>query len=450
MAAVALALCGPSFGAPCRIEIVDKSCGWPVPMVELETLHHVKFVSDNAGVIAFDLPELMGRETWFSINGQGYGVDKDGFGNAGVRFKPESGQTHRVEVERKIIARRLGRVTGGGLFGESQKLGAELGWRESGLLGQDSVQNAEFGGKLFWMWGDTTLPQYPLGLFGSPGAVTGPRPLAAFEPPLRLPLDYFKSAKGELKNLADMPGEGPTWVSGLVSLPDKNGKEHLVLTYSKDRGFVHIYEKGLATWDDASESFQRLKVVWRENTSAGEPAIPDGHVVKWTDDSGQRWVLFCNPFPAVRCPATFEAWQDEHVWEGLKPPKELRAAGSGEKVRPQSGSMAWNAWRKRWVAIFVQGDGKSSALGEVWYAESREPMGPWGLAVKVLSHDNYSFYNPSLHAEFTPPNSPILLFEGTCTAEFADHPPKTPRYDYNQVMYRLDLDDARLIPAHVE
>jgi hypothetical protein len=110
--------------------------------------------------------------------------------------------------------------------------------------------------------------------------------------------------------------------------------------------------------------------------------------------------------------------------------------------------MAWSAWRKRWVAVFVQTDGHPSLLGEVWYAEARQPTGPWGPAVKVLSHDNYTFYNPSLHPEFTPDNSPILIFEGTYSAEFARNPPPTPRYNYNQILYRLDLDDRRLSPAH--
>src|SRR5580693_5166906 len=93
---------------PCRIEVVDKACGWPVPLVELQTLHGVRFVTDNAGVIAFDLPELMGRETWLEVTGQGYEVKKDGFGYAGVRFTPQPGAVHRVEVVRTIIARRLG------------------------------------------------------------------------------------------------------------------------------------------------------------------------------------------------------------------------------------------------------------------------------------------------------------------------------------------------------
>ena len=46
-----------------------------------------------------------------------------------------------------------------------------------------------------------------------------------------------------------------------------------------------------------------------------------------------------------------------------------------------------------------------------------------------------------------PDGSPILIFEGTYTMQFANHPAPTPRYDYNQILYRLDLDDPRLEPA---
>ena len=95
----------------------------------------------------------------------------------------------------------------------------------------------------------------------------------------------------------------------------------------------------------------------------------------------------------------------------------------------------------------MQKFGKPSAFGELWYAEADAPTGPWGPAVKVLSHANYTFYNPRLHPEFTPAESPILLFEGTYTREFADHPHPTPRYDYNQILYRLDLDEPAFAPA---
>ena len=57
---------------------------------------------------------------------------------------------------------------------------------------------------------------------------------------------------------------------------------------------------------------------------------------------------------------------------------------------------------------------------------------------------SHYIYNPVIHTEGTDPDSSVLLFEGTYTASFADRPPKTPRWDYTQVLYRLDLDDPRL------
>ena len=69
-------------------------------------------------------------------------------------------------------------MTGAGIFAESQKLGRDLDWPESGVFGSDSVQNAVHRGKLFWAWGDNThgvlgdgsttsqLNPEPLGLTG--------------------------------------------------------------------------------------------------------------------------------------------------------------------------------------------------------------------------------------------------------------------------------------------
>lgn len=442
------ALCRPSPGLglePCRIDVVERGSGWPVPLVELRTTHGVRFVSDNAGVIAFDLPELMGVETWFYVSGNGYEVPKDGFGYQGVRLKPEPGQRLKVEVTRAILARRLGRLTGAGLFAESQKVGLELDFRESGVLGCDSVLNATYQGRLFWFWGDTVLARYPLGLFNTLGATTPPQPLTSQPPPLRPRFDYFRGSDGLPREVAAMPGPGPTWLSACVALPDKTELPHLVATYSKIQGYLDAYEKGLCVWNDRSASFARLRIVWsKSDQSRTPPAIPDGHPILWTDSNAKPWVLFGNPFPKLRCPATFEAWQDASTWEVLQPQASVQAAQSGAKVRPHTGSIAWNPWRKRWVTVFMEASGKPSAFGELWYAEALNPEGPWGPAVKILSHENYTFYNPKLHSEFTAPDSPILLFEGTYTKEFADHPAATPRYDYNQILYRLDLDDPAL------
>jgi hypothetical protein len=434
--------------APFRIDIVDKESGWPVPMVELTTTHSVKFVSDNAGRVAFDLPELMGVETWLDVVADGYEMPADGFGKRGVRIMPVGGKSQTVEVVRTSIAKRLGRITGAGLFAESQKLGLERNWRESGIVGSDSVQNAVHNGKLHWSWGDTSIARYPLGIFHSTGATTPIKPLTKFEPPLRLKLDYFVDEKKQPRGIAKMPGKGPTWLAGYANLPDKAGKERLVASYVKVEPPMEVYETGLCVWNDTTEEFEQVRTLWtRSEGEKKHPPLPQGHSVIVDEPSGMKVALFGNPLPALSCPATFEAWQNPSKWEILKPQEKFTSATDGEPVKPSAGSIAWNEYRKRWVTVFHEFFGKPSGFGEVWYAEADSPQGPWGPAVKVLSHRNYSYYNPALHPEFTPADSPILLFEGTHSTMFANRPEPTPRYEYNQILYRLDLDDPKLAPA---
>jgi hypothetical protein len=431
---------------------VEKGSGWPVPLVELRTTHHRRFVTDNAGLIAFDDPELMGGDVWFDVSGHGYSVPRDGLGQRGVRLRPVPGGRIRVEVERSIVARRLGRLTGSGLFAESQSLGEPTGNAvETGVLGCDSVLNAVHRGRLFWVWGDTTLAGYPLGIFDSTGATSTVQPLDRFEPPLRPGpvLKLFRDAAGKPRAIARMPGSGPTWLSGLASIPDASGEARLVASYVKIKPPLEAYESGLCAWNEKEQKFEPLRQVWTKTDAAPKtPPMPEGHPVTWRDSGGREWLLFGNPFPTLRCPARFESWQDPKTWEVLEPQAVLKAAGSSEEVKPHSGSIAWNAYRGRWVTVFMEKFGKPSAFGELWYAEAKSPTGPWGPAVKVLSHENYTFYNPRLHPEFTAADSPVLLFEGTYTMQFSDRPVPTARYDYNQILYRLDLDDPALEGAH--
>jgi hypothetical protein len=435
--------------APCCITVVEKGSGWPVPMVELRTVHEVRFVSDNAGRIAFDLPELMGQDTWFTVTSDGYEVPADGYGKRGVRVTPRPGKSLTIEVGRTCIAKRLGRLTGAGLFGESQKLGLESDRKESGVLGCDSVQNAVHDGRIFWAWGDTSIARYPLGIFDTTSATTAIRPLATFTPPLQLRFDYFADDAGGPRGVAKMPGKGPTWLSGCVTLPDKTGTQRLVAAYVKSKPPMEGYESGLCAWNEKRSSFEHLRTVWtKSEATPKQPPMPQGHPVIIDGDDGKKWALFGHPFPKLRCPATFEAWQDPGRWENVTAPEGIRSSPDGKLIKAASGSIAWNVYRKRWVTIFMELFGAPSGFGEIWYAEADSPYGPWGPAVKVLSHNNYAFYNPQLHPEFTPADSPILLFEGTHSKTFANHPEPTPRYDYNQILYRLDLDDARLAPAH--
>src|SRR5262249_27819005 len=107
-------------------------------------------------------------------------------------------------------------------------------------------------------------------------------------------------------------------------------------------------------------------------------------------------------------------------------------------ILAHGGSVYWNKYRGRWVMITVEFGG-TSALGEVWYAEGDTPLGPWVYARKVVTHDRYSFYNPKQHPLFDKAGGRTIFFEGTYTREFSGNGERTPRYDYNQIMYKLDL-----------
>lgn len=432
-----------AFGVtPCKIEVIDSQNDWPVPMVELTTNHGVRLVSDNNGVIAFDLPELMDTETWFEINGHGYEVRKDGFGYRGVRLRPLPGTNLTVKVDRTLPAKRLGRLTGAGIYAESQKCGLEMDWREQQILGCDTVQNVQHANKQFWLWGDTTLAGHPLGRFHSIAATTDRMRRVPTEPPVKFRYEYLSNRDGFPRNVAQMPGNGPTWCDGLASLPDLNGTQQLVATYRKIHPPLDEYERGLCVWNEKEQQFNRHRVVWSKNSSEPEPpASPYGHPVRWTDETGVEWLLFGDPWPTVRCRATFEDWTDPNAWEAIQAPKFATTAEHGRKIIPHRGSVAYSSYRQQWITIFTQLHGERSKLGEIWYAESKSPTGPWENAVHVATHDNYTFYNPMIHPQSLDKNSPVILFEGTFTHVFSEADHLTARYDYNQILYRLDLDE---------
>ena len=178
---------GKRTGTPyAEITVLDAESGRGVPLVELETVHHVRFVTDNAGRIAVGDPDLLDREVFFYVHSHGYEVPKDGFGFRGVRLTLQAGQPSVIRLKRRQIAERLCRLTGEGLYRDSLLLGYRMpqaldnnqeavaaGRRGRGLVaGQDSVQAALYRQRIYWFWGDTNRLLYPLGLFRTAGATT--------------------------------------------------------------------------------------------------------------------------------------------------------------------------------------------------------------------------------------------------------------------------------------
>jgi hypothetical protein len=64
-----------------------------------------------------------------------------------------------------------------------------------------------------------------------------------------------------------------------------------------------------------------------------------------------------------------------------------------------------------------------------------------------IAEANHDFYNPVHHDFFDRAGGRVIYFEGTFTNTFSRDPVVIPRYEYNQLMYRLDLSDERLKPA---
>ncbi len=474
-----------------KIRVVDDATGRGVPLVELKTVNDVRHYTDSHGVVAFYEPGLMGRQVFFHVASHGYEFPKDGFGFAGKTLLTEPGGSATLRIRRINLAERLYRVTGAGVYRDTILCGETAPTRQpllnGDVLGSDSVMTAVYRGRIYWFWGDTNWPQYPLGNFHTPGAVSELPGHGGLDPDAGVDLRYFIADNGFAKPTAKMEGEGPTWIGDLTVVKDANGKERMFASYAKIKPPMTVYRRGLMEWNDERQQFDH-RLTLDDHASRHSP----GHTFQ-QDVNGVRYVYFCNPYPLTRVPATPEAYCDpaqyesftclaegssldeprlardengrlRYAWkrhtlavgpgeqepwirEGRMKPREallqLRDRDTGKAVLAHSGSVSWNAHRRRWVMVAVELKGETSLLGEVWYAEADTPLGPWAYAVKIVTHDRYSFYNPKHHPMFDQDGGRVLYFEGTYTHTFSGNPHPTPRYDYNQIMYRLDLAGAR-------
>lgn len=438
-----------------EIRVVDEATGRGVPLVELESVHNVRWVTDNAGRIAFHEPGLMDREVFFHVRSHGYEAARDGFGYRGARLRPSAGGRADVRIKRLNIAERLYRVTGQGLYRDSLMLGHPAPLAEpllnGGVLGQDSVQAVVHGGVIRWFWGDTNRAGYPLGLFRTSGAISRLPSSGGLPAADGIDLEYIAGEDGFSRAMVDLPEkEGVIWIDGLSVISDGRGGDALICHYSRRAGLADELAHGIAVLDEDADVFRSAAV--RE---PGAWQIPRGHPTRWKDPEGADWLLIGDPFLHTRVrasldsvldPAAYEAWDGRQWQKAAAPPKPAPLADveTGESIGIHAGSCRWNPWRQRWIMIANQVLGKPSHLGEVWYAEAPSHTGPWSRARRIVTHDRMDFYNPAHHDFFDLDGGRIIHFEGTYTNTFSSNPDTTPRYNYNQVMYRLDLDDPRL------
>jgi hypothetical protein len=482
---------GPQYA---EILVVDQDTERGVPLVELTTVNHLHFVTDNAGRIALYEPGLVGRPVFFHVRSHGYEFPVDGFGNRGTRLSLTPGKSVTLRLKRLNIAERLYRITGEGLYRDSVLLHHETPLEEplgaGKVAGQDSAFAVPYRGRLFWFWGDTSRMSYPLGHFWMAGATSQAPGTGGLDPSRGIDLQYFVDDTRFSRPMCRLGvSRGLIWADGFATVLDDANKERLVCHYAHMQSLEKMLGHGLAIYDDQREEFRRLakldmKDLWRWPAQA--------HPIH-RNVGGTDYLFLGGVYPTIRVPATltdFTSLTSYEAWTCLMPgstrddPKPDRGADgqlqwrwrtdalpvdpttegqlidaglinrdeargqpvdvdSGQPIRLHRGSVNWNEHRNRWIMIACQ-QGGSSHLGEIWYAEALAPTGPWLRAKKIVTHERYSFYNPVHHPFFDQQDGRYIYFEGTYTTTFSGNPVATPRYNYNQIMYRLDLNDPRL------
>ncbi|MBN2163990.1 MAG: hypothetical protein JXR25_03720 [Pontiellaceae bacterium] len=473
---------------PCAITVKDAETKRGIPLVELKTEAGVIYYTDSAGRIAFYEPDLMGKIVRFDVRSYGYESPRKGQ----VELRMSSGSKVEFAMERINLAERLYRITGEGIYRDSVLLGEKVPLNKpllnACMLGQDTVDMAEYRGRLFWLWGDTDRAGYPLGNFKTTCAVTTLPDRGGLDPSLGVDLEYFENDAGFCKEMMPDPyHEGLIWMNTLATVMDGR-KERLVGSFANIKGSGDV---GMAVFDDGDKVFTPLVVFDEEKhhiRPTGQAHVKDGYVY-----------INC-PYATVRIKAELDTFKDPMLYEAftcLKPGTDfqdeqteldrdakgrlvwdwkkntasigdeqwkkllnaklveedetwnrVRDVESGKYIRLAGGSSAYNPYTQCWVMIAQEQFGESF-LGETWVSAAPAPEGPWRSARKVVTHaypkslKAYTFYNVAYHPEFHQKNGRYIYFEGTYVSTYTDTEP-TPRYNYNQIMYRLDLNNPDL------
>ena len=248
-----------------------------------------------------------------------------------------------MQLERTNIAQRLYRITGAGIYADSLLVGQAAPLAkpllDGGVLGQDSAINAIYRGRLYWFWGDTNRADYPLGNFQTSGATSALPGHGGLDPDRGIDLTYFTRGDGFVRRVAPIPGQGPTWIDGLVTLEDHSGEERLVCAYAKIRGQLAAYERGLAMFDPQRERFEKIVAF-----PADAPFHPAGQPFRKTVD-GKDYIYFATPYPLLRVPADLDALKDLSRYEGFTCLKAGSRPRQRELDRAADGSLRY-AWKR--------------------------------------------------------------------------------------------------------
>jgi hypothetical protein len=477
---------GPASADVYTIHVVDSATGRGVPLVNVSVPGGTTQITDSNGIAAFSQSALMNQNVAFDFSSYGYSaVDQT--------LHTTSGSSGQVSLNRTNLAQRLYRLTGAGIYQDSVQVGAPVPIAEpllnANVAGQDSVQTAIYEGQIYWFFGDTLYQANGLGDFRTAGATSQLPGQGGLNPSLGVNLNYFVNSTGSAKEMMPVSQPGPMWIDGVFTVRDPDGIERMLGHNARFQDLSTQLESGLALYNDSTQTLQRF-----QSYALDAPITPQGHSFNVTEN-GQDYIYFDQTYPDIRVKAD---WNDvTHItnWEAYSPlkantrwdpnspqfdrdahgnivfgwkqntdplsyemlqdisqhnyiprsqlPFRLQDYKTGKAIDLHRSSVYWNDFRKSWVMIGTESFG-DSFLGEVWFSEAPTPEGPWINAIKVATHDSgttgdYSYYNPTQHPFFDQDGGRTIYFDGTYSDTFSGNSNPTPLYDYNEMIYSLDL-----------
>lgn len=484
-----------SASTPYWIHIVDDQTNRGVPLVQLSTTDPQKYYwTDSNGVAVIEDEAVQGRDILFKVQSEGYLFEPRVLGEPGVTLHVQPGNHDELRIKRLNIAERLYRVTGANIYRDTVSAGLKPPIAHpllnGGVTGQDTNIATIYNGKIFWCYGDTDGELLPNGkprFNGKTTCATSELPgKGGLDPSIGVNLNYF--TRGEfVRPMVPIEAHGLVWIEGLFTAKDERGRERLLATYTRKEAQSPPVECGIVEFDDDAGQFRVVaKLPLPPNHVSSHPF----HVKVDGKDYLYLYPLqrVPNEWKAILDPGSYEAytclkpgakldmadpqlerdpsgalvcgWKHNAEWIGADKERSLVDRGlidTGHEVFPlidvdtgkptgaRADSVAWNVFRKKWILL-----SKNSGTTTIFYSEADQPTGPWPRAKAIITHAPYRLYNVLQHPFFDSRDGRIIYLEGTFTAKRSSAKIKVPDYDYNQLMYRLDLSDPRLESARIK
>ena len=459
---------------------IDSQTQRPIPLVTIEMRNGLKFVSDNGGNIFIDSPELIGKKVYFLVYSHGYELpEKNLFNEHGIISQLIPGCHQSVSMTRTNIAERLYRITGTGLYHHTQKAGLTnpaTDLIESSVLGQDSTVACKVGNKIYWMWGDT------LGYVGfNFGACSGWTTTENLDLEKGYKINYFTDKNGFSKPMIPYKS-GLRWAEGILPFKVPGKKDYQIAAkYVVHETLEKVKEHGFAVFDSKKQQYRIIKrfknQAYHHNAHPVPLKVNKEDWYSWqpwqifkatlTDfvSSKRQWSFTCIKKDADKTKLKSEdfirnsngqlvfSWQKNGIPYQPKLQMKLHKRGlitdADYWLRPRdvltgipldafNGSICWNDHLKKWVMI------NQGKLGDIWFSIAPSFTGPWMYGKRIISHQKYNFYNPVHHSFLDQRSGKDIFIEGTYTNYFSGNSERTPRYDYNQIMYKLNLENPEL------